>query len=80
MFDTKRETATPELTKKLKANTRKWKTVDKYLLSGGCMLRSCDICSKVHEPHLRHCTPEEQSNHKKAMAKLSKWAGEEEEV
>ncbi len=78
MFDTDRKTATSELIKKLKADTRKFKTVNKHLLSGGAMIRDCEICSRESEPHIYHCSEEEKKNHQKAMAKLKKWSNEDE--
>ncbi len=73
MFDTRKTDATPELTKKLKADEKKFKTVNKYLLSGGVMFNSCEICSKKNEPHILHCSDAEKENHRKAMAKLKRW-------
>jgi hypothetical protein len=72
MFGTEREDLTPELKKRHAKNERKWKPINKGLLTGGVMFRWCDECSKTSDAHLNHATPEELEAHKKALEKLEK--------
>lgn len=69
-FFTDRVEATPELIKKLKSDTQKFKRIMKDHIPYGCWFTDCKLCEKHKEYHYHHATDKQKEASKKALEKL----------
>lgn len=62
--------STPELLAQMHELEEEWVPIGSALLSGGVMRVGCETCSREHQPHILHATPEEIAAHEAATERV----------